>query len=198
MARCQLQRLATTYMFTFPLLLGLLSKHPSCKASQKCCMQGRTDRLDPLPQEMLHSQVMLLAPNGVTMFLSSYEKHTVSWHISWQAPQSLAAELNAKLQDPTTAQVGWQVLDSRQIMTLRNRHIMTLQQLCFKFASTLHHFTSRYINLHHFASLLWLLINTTVQGSFLTADPDCLFDLLLLVPLLVLFACNISSFPTFF
>lgn len=65
---------------------------------------GRTGRLDPLPQEMLHSQVMLLAPNGVTMFLSSYEKHSVSWHISWHAPQSLAAELNAKLQDPTTAQ----------------------------------------------------------------------------------------------
>ena len=69
------------------------------------CIQGRTDRLDPLPQEILHSQVMLLAPNGVTMFLSSYEKHTVSWHISWHAPQSLAAELNTKLQDPTTAQV---------------------------------------------------------------------------------------------
>ncbi|DBB18549.1 TPA: hypothetical protein ACH3X3_000185 [Trebouxia sp. C0006] len=45
---------------------------------------GRTDRLEPLPQEMLHSQVMLLAPKGVTMFLSSYEKHTVSWHISWR------------------------------------------------------------------------------------------------------------------
>ena len=89
----------------------------SCQASWKRCMQGRTDRLDPLPQEMLHSQVMLLAPNGVTMFLSSYEKHTVSWHISWHAPQSLAAELNAKLQHPTAAQVGWQVLDHRRIMT---------------------------------------------------------------------------------
>ncbi len=80
-------------------------------------MQGRTGRLDPLPQEMLHSQVMLLAPNGVTMFLSSYEKHTVSWHMSWHAPQSLAAELNAKLQDPTTAEVGWQALTKCQMMT---------------------------------------------------------------------------------
>jgi len=48
----------------------------------------------------------------------------VSWHISWHAPQSLAAELNAKLQDPTTAQVGWQVLDRTQTMT------RTLQALC--------------------------------------------------------------------
>ncbi|DBA73235.1 TPA: hypothetical protein ACH3X1_011298 [Trebouxia sp. C0004] len=92
---------------------------------------GRTGRLDPLPQELLQSQVMLLAPNGVTMFLSSYEKHTVSWHISWHAPQSLAAELNAKLQDPTTAQVGWQALDNYQMMTIT------------------------------FANLLWLLNDTT-------------------------------------
>lgn len=54
---------------------------------------------------------MLLAPNGVTIFFSSLEKHTVSWHISWQATESLAAELNAKLQDPTTAQVPWQASD---------------------------------------------------------------------------------------
>ena len=54
---------------------------------------------------------MLLAPNGVTIFFSSLEKHTVSWHISWRATESLAAELNAKLQDPTTAQVPWQASD---------------------------------------------------------------------------------------
>lgn len=129
---------------------------------EKYSMQGRTDRLDPLPQEVLHSQIMLLAPKGVTMFLSSYEKHTVSWHISWHAPQSLAVELNAKLQDPTTAQVGWQALNNPQIMTLDNRQITTrtLQASCGSGTQL--------------SKVVWM------------AEPDFLSDLLLLLPLFVL------------
>ena len=72
------------------------------------CKQGHTHRLDPMPEEIQRSQIMLLAPNGVTIFFSTLEKHTVSWHISWRAPESLAAELNAKLQHPSTAQARWQ------------------------------------------------------------------------------------------
>lgn len=49
---------------------------------------------------------MAPAPTGTFLFVSPLEQHRVHWSLSWKAPLSLAAQLNVKLKDPSTAQVG--------------------------------------------------------------------------------------------
>lgn len=69
---------------------------------------GRSDVMDPLPRPTGEGQWMVPAPTGTFLFVSPLEQHRVHWSVSWQAPLPLAAQLNVKLKDPSTAQ---EVLD---------------------------------------------------------------------------------------
>lgn len=62
--------------------------------------------MDPLPRPTGEGQWMVPAPTGTFLFVSPLEQHRVHWSVSWQAPLPLAAQLNVKLKDPSTAQVG--------------------------------------------------------------------------------------------
>ena len=67
--------------------------------------QGRAQNLDPLPDLLARGSVIATAPTGVSMFISALDKQSAHWNFGWRGPQSTAAELNALLRDPATAQV---------------------------------------------------------------------------------------------
>ena len=88
-------------------------------------MQGRTEQLKELPPELLKGQYLAMGQRGVALFMCSVEKTTAMWSLSWKAPESTSAELNAIFQDPSAAQVSafpaWQMLQgilSIQLMKL--------------------------------------------------------------------------------
>ncbi len=67
--------------------------------------QGTTGHLEQLPTELLKGQYLSMGKAGVANFLCSVDRHSVMWSLSFRAPQTKAAELNALFQDPTAAQV---------------------------------------------------------------------------------------------
>ena len=67
--------------------------------------QGQTGRLDSLPPMLLKGAWLSTAPTGSSLFVSTLDQVTVSWFLSWRAPEGLANELTAKLHNPATAQV---------------------------------------------------------------------------------------------
>ena len=68
--------------------------------------QGRTSVLNPLPGPVARGLSLAPSPTGALLFMGPLEQHRAHWSLSWRAPASLAGELNAKLKDPSSAQVG--------------------------------------------------------------------------------------------
>ena len=68
--------------------------------------QGRSNVLNPLPGPVAQGLSLATAPTGALVFMGPLEQQRAHWGLSWRAPASLAAELNAKLKDPSSAQVG--------------------------------------------------------------------------------------------
>ncbi len=69
-------------------------------------LQGTTGHLEQLPQELLKGQYLSMGKVDVANFLCSVGRHSVMWGLSFRAPQTKAAELNALFKDPAAAQVG--------------------------------------------------------------------------------------------
>ncbi|KAK9837382.1 hypothetical protein WJX84_006687 [Apatococcus fuscideae] len=69
-----------------------------------CMLMGRTEQLKELPPELLKGQYLAMGQRGVALFMCSVEKTTAMWSLSWKAPESTSAELNAIFQDPSAAQ----------------------------------------------------------------------------------------------